>query len=195
MKEKIAKAIRIVTVPPVIVSILILILVKVKPEMFRSIWEPFFSVLCLGIVPALAYPVQPLIPALKKDRREGQRTLAFIFTAAGYAVAFAVGYAVHVDRMLQFLYNGYFLSVLVLVFFNKILHIRASGHATSITGPLIFLIFFTGPYALLPCILTEVLVFWSSLYLKRHKLTDLALGALVCLLAFAAAYLIYKVSP
>ena len=191
MKTKIAKIIRVATVPPIIVTILILILMLTRPDIFRSPLEAVFSIFCLGIVPALAYPLQPFIPALKNNKREGQRTLAFILTAIGYTIAVITGYILHVTASLQFLYNGYFVSVIMLVIFNKLLHIRASGHATSITGPLIFLIFFVGSYAVIPCIIMGVLVAWSSLFLKRHKASDLAFGALVCLIAFSIMYPVY----
>lgn len=37
-------------------------------------------------------------------------------------------------------------------FFRSLIHLIYSGHACSVTGPLIFLIYFTGWKTLLPCL-------------------------------------------
>jgi membrane-associated phospholipid phosphatase len=80
--------------------------------------------------------------------------------------------------------------VLILIFFNKVLHIRASGHGCSVTGPLVLLIYFIGPVVILPCIMLACAVVWSSVLLKRHKPSDLAFGGLSVIISCAILLLI-----
>ena len=87
-KAKIAKAIRIISVPPVMVTMLILILVFYKAEIFRSFSESMILIILLGIMPVSAYGLQLILPNYKKSGREGQRKLAFITSLIGYSAAF-----------------------------------------------------------------------------------------------------------
>lgn len=184
MKEKLAKGIRVITVPPVMAGLLILIIALTHSEVFRGVGDILLTVMCLSVIPVLAYPLQPLIPGFKGKGRNGQRNLAFLLTIIGYIIGMITGYLTHVSAVLQFIFNVYFVSVLVLTLFNKVLHIRASGHACSIAGPLVFLVYFLGPYLILPCLMIASLITWSSLTLKRHTKSELAFGALSAILAF-----------
>lgn len=76
-KEKIAKVIRIISVPPVMVTTLLLILAGQRGNIFHNVWEFIITLFLLGVVPVLAYPLQKVIPSLADSVREGQRT-AFI---------------------------------------------------------------------------------------------------------------------
>lgn len=189
MKEKFAKFIRIITVPPVLVSILIFILAVNRSEIFHGPHEILLSLICLAIVPVLAYPLQPVIPGLRDRGREGQRKLAFILSFAGYTAAMVLGLCFNSSPELKLIFGTYFLSVIILIIFNKFLKLRASGHACSITGPLVFLIYFIGARAILPCIVIFALIIWSSLVLKRHTPKDLTFGAAVSILSFLINYL------
>lgn len=187
-KNRLAKVLRIITVPPVMVTILIVILSMTRKDIFRNEAEIILSLLYLGIIPVLAYPLQPFIPGFKGQGREGQRSLAFILTLVGYVLAVVTGYLIGANDNLQLIYITYVISVILLTVMNKILHIRASGHACSVTGPLIFLIYFTGWKALLPCIVVGAGSVWSSLKLKRHTAKELTLGSLICVLSFGCAW-------
>lgn len=184
MKTKIAKIIRIITVPPIMILGLIIILSTLKRDIFQNKAQIIISILFLCIVPIMAYPLQPIVPKFKNNGREGQRTLAFILSIVGYIFAVILGYFMKVTSSLQFIYNTYLISVILLTILNKVLHIRASGHACSAAGPLFFLVYFIGGRSILPCIITGIGIVWSSLKLKRHTLKELTLGALSCLLAF-----------
>jgi hypothetical protein len=190
MKMKAAKIIRIITVPPVMAGSLILILALCRKGMFRGAGDIVLSVLSLMIIPVLAYPLQNVIPGFKGKGRDGQRKLAFIFTLFGYLAGAVIGCLIHVTADLQFVLNAYLLSVLILIFFNKVLHIRASGHGCSVTGPLVLLIYFIGPVVILPCIMLACAVVWSSVLLKRHKPSDLAFGGLSVIISCAILLLI-----
>lgn len=189
-KENIAKKIRIITVPPVLIMILLIVLCTVRDDIFKSWLNFLFSILFLVLVPITAYPLQALIPAYKGKGRDGQRKLAFILSLIGYGATIIYGALSHVSAGLQMIYNTYFLSVFILVIFNKLLKLRASGHACSITGPLVFMVYFIGWKCILPCCIVFLLVIWSSLLLKRHTAKDLMMGSITCLIAFLCSYLV-----
>lgn len=186
-KESIAKMIRIVTAPPILVTALILILSMSRDDIFRGMGEILISILLFGIVPVFAYPLQRILPAWKERGREGQRNLAFALNLAGYTSALILGYLSGAGKNLKLIDITYFLSVVILTIFNKFIHIRASGHACGVTGPLLLLMYFTGGAALLPCLVIGAATVWSSLELGRHTRQELAYGAGVCLIAFFSA--------
>ena len=191
MKNTFAKIIRIISVPPVMITFLLVILNTTRPGIFRNNVEVLTSIILLGIVPVLAYPFQLLLSSSLEDRgRIMQRKLAFIFSLIGYATALLWAILVHTSKELLMICATYFISVVILTFFNKVLKKRASGHACSITGPLVFLIYLVDWKLIFPCIIIAMLIFWSSLYLQRHTKTDLFYGVLSSLLAFALSFII-----
>lgn len=190
MKNNFSKIIRIISVPPIMVTFLLVILNTARPDIFRNNVEVLISIVLLGIVPVLAYPFQFLSSSLEDKGRIMQRKLAFIFSLIGYATALLWAILVHTSKELLMICSTYFISVVILTFFNKVLEKRASGHACSITGPLVFLIYLVDWKLIFPCIIIATLIFWSSLYLQRHTKTDLFYGVLSSLLAFALSFII-----
>lgn len=190
MKNTFAKIIRIISVPPVMITFLLVILNTTRPDIFRNNVEVLTSIILLGIVPVLAYPFQLLSSSLEDKGRIMQRKLAFIFSLIGYATALLWAILVHTSKELLMICATYFMSVVILTFFNKVLKKRASGHACSITGPLVFLIYLVDWKLIFPCLIIATLIFWSSLYLQRHTKTDLFYGVLSNLLAFALSFII-----
>lgn len=186
-KNKLAKAIRVISVPPLLIMLLLILLYAFRRDIFGNPWDLLCMLVLLGIVPILAYPLQAVLPGWKEKGREGQRKLAFVLSIIGYTAAMAAGYLMNVSKELQLICNTYFISVVLLTVCNKLLHIRASGHACSMTGPLVFLIYFIGWQYFPVSLIVAAAVIWSSLYLKRHTVKDLILGILVCLIAFACA--------
>ena len=184
-KERIAKVIRVLSVPPVMVSALILILAFNKDGIFRNTLEIVISIVLLGFVPILAYVLNGILPGFKEQGREGQRKLAFITNFIGYSAAFLWALISDVENALLLICSTYFFSVLFLTICNKIFHYRASGHACSFTGPLVLLIYFLGWKVIIPCLLIAALIIWSSIYLKRHTVKELTGGIVVCLFSFA----------
>lgn len=183
-KEKIAKIIRVATVPPVMVLVLLMILYSLHDGMFSGWGDLARSIFFLTVVPLLAYPLAYVIPKCKDKGREGQRNLAFILNLVGYTAAVIYGIAAPVSRELQFVFWVYFVSLLVLIVFNKVLRFKASGHACSIVGPLLLAVYFIGTYSVLPCLLLLGAILWSSRVLKRHTMKELALGGLSTVIAF-----------
>ena len=187
-KEHIAKIIRVLSVPPIMVSAFILILAFNKNCIFTRVSQIIIMILLLGIVPALAYVLSGLIPAFKIQGREGQRKLAFITTLIGYTIALLWAIITNVSQELMLICLMYFISVLLLTICNKGLHFRASGHASSFTGPLVLTIYFIGWKVIIPAIFIAILIVWSSVYLKRHTLQELTGGMIVSVVAFIIAY-------
>ena len=168
-KERIAKIIRTLSVPPVMVSVLIIILAINKEGIFRNTLEIVVSIVLLGFVPILAYVLNGIVPGFRKQGREGQRKLAFVTNLIGYSVAFLWALLSDVESALQLICSTYFFSVLIL----------------TITGPLVLMIYFFGWKVFIPCLLVAALIIWSSIYLKRHTAKELIGGIVVCLFSFA----------
>ena len=188
-QELLAKVIRTVTVPPVMVIGLLLALYFWSPQPFGTPKELLISALLLGVLPVLAYPAQPLFPHFRQKGREGQRELAFVFTGVGYTAAFLWALLSAASPTVRTVCAGYFFSALLLTLCNKVLHRRASGHACSAAGPLLFLVYYFGWGLLLPGVAAAALIAWASVTLKRHTPADLLWGTLCSVLGFAAAVL------
>ena len=180
-----AKIIRVLTIPPLLVSVLAVMLYMRVPEMFRGVWDLFALIMALAIVPTLAYPIQPLIPKFRDRGRAGQRALAFITSAIGYVGGFLFALIADITAELRIVFIVYFLSLLILVAFNRYSEYHASGHACGLMGPPLCAIYCLGLSWLLPCVLLGAAVAWSSLYLKRHTARELILGAMCSALAFS----------
>lgn len=192
-KERIAKVIRVLSVPPIMVSVFILILPSNKKYIFTHVSQIIIMILLLGIISALAYVLSDMIPAIKIKGREGQRKLAFITTLIGYTVSLLWAVITGVNNDLMLICLMYFTSVLLLTICNKGLHFRASGHASSFTGPLILTIYFMGWKVIIPALFIAILIVWSSVYLKRHTLKELAGGMIVSVFAFIISYTLITV--
>lgn len=187
--QRIAKIIRVITVPPVMVILLSIALYTGHKTMFLSSADAAATMVLLGIVPILAYPMQKWIPGFRDTGREGQRKLAFIFNIIGYFAAWGYGLLAHVSLELQLLFTTYLLSVLLLSIVNKLLKIRASGHACSTIAPVFFSGYFLGTgWALLFLVMAAASI-WASVYLKRHRPRDIAAGITVFIGSFFMAVL------
>lgn len=129
-------------------------------------------------------------PGIKAKGREGQRNLAFIMNLVGYGIALAWAILTNVRKELLLICLTYFLSVVFLSICNKGFHFRASGHASSFTGPLILMIYFIGWKVIIPALIIAALIIWSSICLKRHTIKELAGGILVNIIAFIFSVII-----
>ena len=182
MKVKFAKLLRALTVPPMLVLLMVVFLYA-KTEVFSDIWQGGAVLLFLAVIPALAYLLQPMIPCFARKENAGMRKLAMILSAIGYPTGVVMGYAFEMGGQVQLIFNTYLLSLIILIIFN-LLKIRASGHACSVSGPLLFLCVYGHYFVILPCLLISAAVVWSSLTLKRHTVKELLLGASVSMGSF-----------
>lgn len=175
-----AKVVRVATVPPILITGMLTTLAVALDDFYGSTAQMVWAILLLGLVPVLAYPLQKLLPT-KGEVREEQRNMAFVLTFTGYLTALICSVVGNCGAQLRYIIVSYFVSMTLLLFLNKVLHVRASGHACSVTGTLYFLSFFLGAKAVLPCILIAAAVVWASLRLKRHTIQEIFWGSAVCL--------------
>ena len=187
MKEKTAKIIRIITIPPIEAMVMLLILYRLKQEEFGNLGNLLMAVLFLTVIPICSYPIASRKRG-EQDMRNNQRNMAFIFNFLSYLAAMLIGYCVGCTRMLQWILNGYFLAVLILTIVNKVFKIRASGHACSCTFPYLILSYYFGGYVTVICLILYLVEFWASVELKRHTIKEYLAGTIVAWIIFAGTF-------
>lgn len=188
---RVAHIVRIVSVPPVMVGILLLLLYTLREDVFASGWEFAASLGGLTVLPVLAYPVSVMIPALREKGREGQRSLAMYFSTVGYVAVFVYGLIAGVGTGLMHIYAGYLFSVVIILVGNKVFKVRISGHACSVSGPLVYSGYFLGLWGILVGVVCWIVILWASLVMKRHTFREFIFGTLTCLFSFAVGWLIF----
>ena len=188
--ERLSYIIRILTAP----SVLAVLLATVLFLQFRDISFSDYLFLALfdGIIPILGYPICFFVPSLHKRGRDFERKVAFICSIAGYTGGVIYGLCTKNNPTLLTVYFSYFASVVVLTVVNKVFRIKASGHACGIFGPMILTVLLCSPLFLIPCLCIAGLVVFSSLYLKRHTLSQLLLGSLCAAVSVGSVWLIFK---
>ena len=176
MLAKFAKTIRFITVPPIIVTVELILLFFLE-DVFPTVLDFWLTLFFLAVLPALAYPLQKLIPAFRAGGQRAQRKLAFILSPIGYVGALVT--AILRDAIPNLLYIAvvYLLSVILLLVINKLTPLHASGHGCSVCGSIILPCLFLGWYAFIPGVILFGLSFWASVYLKRHTVREFLLGA------------------
>ncbi len=177
--KKLAYIIRVITVPPFMALVMLLVLFINSSFMFGKTANFILIVLFLVVFPMLAYPLWPLIKKYKDKGRDGQRTLAIIFSVSGYILGFIFGIVMRAPISVLIIYISYMISGLLIMLFNKIIRFKASGHACGVAGPYILLANFgqsIGYYIGIPVL---GLVYLASLYMKRHSLGQLITGTAI----------------
>ena len=186
-----AHAVRVVSVPPVMVGILLTLLLILREDVFAAPLEFVASLAGLTILPILAYPVSVLIPAIRRKGREGQRSLAMYFSTVGYVGVFIYGLVAQVGTGLMHIYAGYLFSVIIILVGNKVFKVRISGHACSVSGPLVYSGYFLGVWGILVGAVCWGVILWASLVMKRHTFREFVFGTLTCLFSFTVGWLIF----
>ena len=74
---------------------------------------------------------------------------------------------------------------------NKVFHVRVSGHACSVSGPLVYSGYFLGIWGIVVGVVCWGLILWASLVMKRHTFKEFLLGTLTCLVSFTIGWLIF----
>lgn len=185
-----AKIIRVVTVPPVMVGTLIVLLSTLRTDVFANVTQSLLTLLFLALIPVLAYPVSALIPSIKAKGRDGQRNLAFALSAVGYAGGFAYALLAHVSTPLMIIFGTYFLSIIVLTVMNKVVKVRASGHACSIAGPIGLVCYFLPPVCIVASLCLYAIIFWASVHMGRHTVKEFIWGSVSSPLSLAVVALL-----
>lgn len=189
--NKIAKIIRIITVPTVVLIFTILVSNFAVDYVFVSNQELYITLALLVIVPMIAYPLSYIIGRNKEKEftRKIQRKLAFIFSLVGYTAFFILSFILNFNKNIMVMSYTYFLTIILLTITN--LFIKASGHAAGTVGPMLLLCYYFGWIYTIPCIIVYALSFWASIYLKRHTVLQFVLGTLIAVVAFFIPFFIY----
>lgn len=177
--EKVFKIIRKITIPPVFAASLLIIVYITHTNYFGSIWHLFGALFFLSVLPTLAYPMQRFFKKYKDRGREGQRSLAMIFSFAGYLLGTLTAFVFSAPIELKIIYLEYLLCGIGMLLLNKVFKIKASGHACGIVGPVLLFLYF-GLY--IPAIIGTVLilpVYISSVRTKQHTLPQLIGGSAI----------------
>ncbi len=190
--KKICYAARILTVAPVLAIATFSILHFVSPEITGSTLNYILGIAFIAVFPLLAYPLQPILPYFKKKGRDGQRNLAIYMSVFGYIGGIIFAFALRMPDKIQALFLTYFISGVLIFIFNKVLKVKASGHACGVAGPIAFLTYIYGPVALLGLPLLA-LVYWASLRMDRHKISELAIGTAIPIAAMLISILFVSI--
>lgn len=177
--DKVFRILRIVTVPPVFALVFLLTVFFMQPAPFLSVGQLLCGLFFLGVLPILGYALQKYIPYFRDKGREGQRSLAMIFSASGYLLGLITAFVTKAPLALILIYLEYLLCGIAMLIFNKGFHLKASGHACGIVAPVLLLVYFKLylPSAIGALLIIPVMV--SSVKTKRHTLRQLIGGALI----------------
>ena len=186
---KVAKLIRALTVPPIMVTALLLLLFF-GDDVFPTTLDFALALVLLAIVPVLAYVAQKLLPGWKDGGQKAQRKLAFIFSFLGYTAAVIVSIVRGAIPNLLYISLVYLVSVIILTLFNCLSPWHASGHGCSLMGPVLLGCLFVGFYAIPAGILIYCASLWASVYMKRHTVREFFLGSLSAVLSALICYFI-----
>ena len=177
--DTLSKITRKITVPPVFAALLLITVYIAFPDGIGSAWHLLGAIFFLAVLPLLAYPLQKYIPKYRDRGREGQRSLAMLFSFSGYAVGTIVTYIASAPARLKMIYLEYLLCGIAMLVINKAFHLKASGHACGIVGPVAMLCFFG---LLIPAVIGTAIivpVFLSSIKTKQHTLPQLMGGSAI----------------
>ena len=171
MSENCAKAIRIITLPQVLVVFLILLLGNQIPP-----WHGGMAVVMLCVLPLLAYLYWRVIPNQHEQGRKSQRKLAILFSVVGYILGTAYCIAFGGSKTELFMYLCYVISGTLIALSSYVFHIKSSGHAAGVVGPVMILSLRVSPWYLFGLLLM-IPVGISSVRLGRHSSKELLLGS------------------
>lgn len=184
--QRLAKVLRVVTLPPMMALLSFTIIYLVKPNIFGSWVHYFLSLVFLVIFPLLAYPLQLFLPPFKNQGRKGQRNLAILMSILGYVFSVGYSFIFHVPLELKELLLSYLISGALVGLISKASNVKASGHACGVAGPIVYLIYFLGWWYVFGVFLLLV-VCWASIKTKRHNRKEFLFGSMIPLLGFSLA--------
>ena len=188
---KLAMFVRKITIPPVFAGVLLLAVYLSYPDTVGSIWYVISGVVFLAILPVLAYPLQKYIPGFKDKGRDGQRSLAMLFSFAGYLLGTILTFVLSAPEIVKIIFLEYLLCGITMLVFNKLFKLKASGHACGVIGPMLLMVYFKLYIPAVVCALFAVPVFIASVHTKRHTPLQLLGGSLIPLAMLAIVNLIF----
>ena len=194
MLKKLCFIVRIITVSPVMATTLLTMMHIFAPEILGGLTNYLIGVICLAVLPVLAYPIQPIIPGFRGKGRDGQRMLAIIMSVLGYVISVALAFVLNMPDGAKALFLTYLFSGTLIFVFSKLIKVKASGHTCGVAGPVAVSTFAFGTSAYIPALGFGIpllaLVFAASLGMKRHKWSELILGSIIPVVSMLLSMLI-----
>ena len=190
-KNNVWRMIRIITTAPVLAMAALTVLWIFRREVFSSVWQFGGLIGCLGILPLLAYPLQRFSPRVQNQGRAGQRILAMIYAFCGYVLSCMICILTKASRNIWMFCLEYLLCGLGILVFNKVLHLKISGHICGIIGPMVLLAQNDLPAMIPVGIIILILVAIASLKINRHTILQMVGGGVVPLIAFGMLLLLF----
>lgn len=190
MSIKVSKIFRILLLAPVIGGIMITTIMILKPYIFVSVLQFVLSLVCIVVLPMLAYPISYIVPGIREKGRDGQRELAIVFSFVGYVLGFAFCFLFESSPEQKAMFLTYVLSATLLGLFSFVFKIKASGHACGVSGPVAYSTVFISPWCAF-FFLALIFVYMSSIKLKRHTLPQLIIGTIIPIVALILSIAIF----
>ena len=132
MSETTAKAIRVITLPPIIALFLIILLKGYFPD-----GHDLMAIVLLCGLPLLSYLYWKTIPGQYEQGRTSQRKLAIIFSVIGYVLGLLYCLICNGSEAELFMYLNYVICGAVIALSSFVFHVKSSGHAAGVTAPVI----------------------------------------------------------
>ena len=184
---KLAKFFRVITIPPIVAVVLILLL-HFAGGFFPG-YDAWWAIFFLAVMPSLSYGIWAVIPKLREKGRSTQRFLAVIFSVIGYIGGTLYCVFVSGSNVELLVYLTYLISGFLILIFSYVFHLKGSGHACGLAGPVAMMSYCLTPFYSIGFVLLGV-VFWCSLKLKRHNISQLIVGSTMPIAAMAFLILI-----
>ena len=191
ISEIFAKLIRVATIPSVAATASLCVIYAYDTSFIGSIANFVLALFFLGVLPMLAYPLQPCIPGFRGKGREGQRNLAMVFAFIGYMLGCIVNIFMSAPTFLWIFYLDYLISGICIIVFNKVFHLRASGHGCGVAGPIACLAYLGIYPALFVGIPIYAASFWASVRMKRHTWQQFIGGSIIPIVTLAVLVLVF----
>ena len=172
--HRLARAVSVLTFPPVVALPAFLILdVSAEESSSRLL------VGLLAVAFGVAWPIVVSLGQVLRRRTAGidaprERTVLLGLGAVGYSLGVAGLIAAGSPLLITLLMFCYATNTLVLLVIN--LYWKASAHAMGIAGPTTALVFAFGPWGVLLSLLLPI-VGWSRVRLSAHTLWQVVVGA------------------
>ncbi|EHN59689.1 hypothetical protein [Oenococcus kitaharae] len=183
-----AKLIRALCEPPMITVYLMAIFYMTG--LLTALDQITVVLALLVVLPLASYLLADFIPQVRRRGPEGKRRIAFYVYPIGYILAVLYALLFSVKTITFKLLLTYLISAIFLVIFNKVLHIRASGHTCGTVGPYLMATFSLGLGYGFWLGIAVVIVIWASLYLGRHTVQEIIWGAVCSILGFLIAFVL-----
>lgn len=123
-----------------------------------------------------------------------QRVASFILMMISYPIGWLVLSQTGAPRIFTAIAATYTFVTLGLIFFNLLLHYKASGHAAGVSGPVTSMIYLYGVIAT-PLLALLPLVTWARLAAKGHNFWQTVVGAVLSALISASVLWVYGFTP